>query len=468
MVFSSPAFLFVFLPVCFLLYRLVPHQTAKNAFLTLASVLFYAFGEPVYVLLLLTSVVVNFVCGRLIASGRPRKKLVLALAVVINLGLLSVFKYTDFALSTVNQVFGLSLPLPGIALPVGISFFTFQGLSYVIDVYRDETLVSRDLLKLALYISFFPQLIAGPIVKYHDVSLQIDQRKTYPALTAAGLRRFILGLSKKLLLSNTVGQMADLVFTAGPSQLDARTAWLGAVCYCFQIYFDFSGYSDMAIGLGQMFGFHFLENFVHPYASASIKEFWRRWHISLSSWFRDYLYIPLGGNRKGKLRTELNKCIVFFCTGLWHGASWNFVLWGLWHGLFIILEDLLPKGGRARRVLGHLTTPLIVLLGFVLFRADTLAGAGLIFSKMFAGAQVTLQSTALLRSMLSPYHCTILGLSAICSLPLLPRVKRYANGPGTVPKLLRVASYGISAGLFLLCVMNLAGSQFNPFIYFRF
>ena len=468
MVFSSPAFLFAFLPVCFILYRLLPNLRSKNALLTLASVVFYAFGEPVYVLLLLMSVIVNYLCGYFIVLRRPRKKLVLALAVVINLGFLSVFKYTDFAVSTVNHAFGLDLALPGIALPVGISFFTFQGLSYVIDVYRDETLVSRDFLKLALYISFFPQLIAGPIVKYHDVSLQIDQRETYPALTAAGLRRFILGLSKKLLLSNTVGQMADLVFTAGSDQLDVRTAWLGAVCYCLQIYFDFSGYSDMAIGLGHMFGFHFLENFDHPYVSASIQEFWRRWHISLSSWFRDYLYIPLGGNRKGKLRTGLNKCIVFFCTGLWHGASWNFVLWGLWHGLFMILEGFLPKGGKLRRILGHAYTLLIVLLGFVLFRADTLSDAGLVFAKMFSGTEITLQSTALLRSILTPYNLFILSLSVVFSLPLLPRVKRFAGGSGMAPALLRIGSYGVSAALFALCIMNLAGSQFNPFIYFRF
>lgn len=294
------------------------------------------------------------------------------------------------------------------------------------------------------------------------------QRETYPALTAAGLRRFILGLSKKLLLSNTVGQMADLVFTVGSDQLDVRTAWLGAVCYCLQIYFDFSGYSDMAIGLGHMFGFHFLENFDHPYVSASIQEFWRRWHISLSSWFRDYLYIPLGGNRKGKLRTELNKCIVFFCTGLWHGASWNFVLWGLWHGLFMILEGFLPKGGKLRRILGHASTLLIVLLGFVLFRADTLSDAGLVFAKMFAGTEITLQSTALLRSMLTPYNLFILSLSVVFSLPLLPRVKRFAGGSGMAPALLRIGSYGVSAALFALCIMNLAGSQFNPFIYFRF
>ncbi|WP_322201742.1 MBOAT family O-acyltransferase [Acutalibacter intestini] len=468
MVFSSPAFLFAFLPLCFLLYRLLPGLTAKNVLLTLVSVVFYAFGEPVYVLLLLASVVVNYLSGRLIVSQRFNKKAVVALSVAVNLGLLSVFKYTDFALGSLNRLTGLSLPLPGIALPVGISFFTFQGLSYVIDVYRDETLVSRSLLKLALYISFFPQLIAGPIVKYHDVSLQIDRRETSSALTADGIRRFILGLSKKLLLSNTVGQMADLVFGASALQLDARSAWLGALCYMLQIYFDFSGYSDMAIGLGRMFGFRFLENFDHPYASASIKEFWRRWHISLSSWFRDYLYIPLGGNRKGRLRTQLNKCLVFFCTGLWHGASWNFVLWGLWHGLFIILEDFLPKGGRLRRVLGHGTTLLIVLLGFVLFRADTLAEAGLVYSQMFTGFTATVQGAALLRSLLTPYNLFILGVSLVCALPILPRVQALASGNGKACALARAGSYAAAGILFLLCVMNLAGSQFNPFIYFRF
>ena len=377
MVFSSAVFLFIFLPVVFVLSRVLPGIRAKNILLLIASLLFYAFGEPVYILLMLASILVNFTAGRLLPlCGKGLDKLVLALAVVLNLGMLSLFKYTDFFLTTVNQVFSLEIPLTGIALPVGISFFTFQGLSYVIDVYRDREMCAKSIVKLALYISLFPQLIAGPIVIYHDVANQIDHRETTPELTADGIRRFVLGLGKKLLLANTAGRMADLVFTATAQQLDIRVAWLGALCYCLQIYFDFSGYSDMAIGLGRMFGFQFLENFNYPYVSSSIKEFWRRWHISLSSWFRDYLYIPLGGNRKGKLRTEVNKGIVFFCTGLWHGASWNFVLWGLWHGVFIILEDLLPKGGKVRRAIGHVTTPLIVLLGFVLFRADTLGGRG--------------------------------------------------------------------------------------------
>ena len=469
MVFSSAVFLFIFLPVVFVLSRVLPGIRAKNILLLIASLLFYAFGEPVYILLMLASILVNFTAGRLLPlCGKGLDKLVLALAVVLNLGMLSLFKYTDFFLTTVNQVFSLEIPLTGIALPVGISFFTFQGLSYVIDVYRDREMCAKSIVKLALYISLFPQLIAGPIVIYHDVANQIDHRETNPELTADGIRRFVLGLGKKLLLANTAGRMADLVFTATAQQLDIRVAWLGALCYCLQIYFDFSGYSDMAIGLGRMFGFQFLENFNYPYVSSSIKEFWRRWHISLSSWFRDYLYIPLGGNRKGKLRTEVNKGIVFFCTGLWHGASWNFVLWGLWHGVFIILEDLLPKGGKVRRAIGHVTTPLIVLLGFVLFRADTLGDAGRIFSQMFTGVDFTLQSDALLRTLLSPLNILTVVLGTSFSLPLLPKVKAYAQGEGKAAAALRAGSYLACGGLFLLCVMNLAGSAFNPFIYFRF
>ena len=468
MVFSSPAFLFAFLPFTFLLYRLVPGLQAKNLLLTALSLVFYAAGEPVYVLLLLASVAVNYTAGRLLGASRLPAKGVLAAAVAVNLGMLCVFKYADFALGSLNRLLGAGLPLPGLALPIGISFFTFQGLSYVIDAYRDRNLISKSFLKLALYISFFPQLIAGPIVKYHDVSMQIDSRETTPALTADGIRRFILGLSKKLLLSNTVGRMADLAFTASAVQLDARSAWLGALCYMLQIYFDFSGYSDMAIGLGRMFGFQFLENFDHPYASASIKEFWRRWHISLSSWFRDYLYIPLGGNRRGKRRTELNKCLVFFCTGLWHGASWNFVLWGLWHGLFIILEDLLPQKRRPPKVLAHLFTLLAVLLGFVLFRADTLPIAGMVYEKMFTGFASTLQSEALLRALLTPFNLFILGVSIISALPILPKMKALASGNSPACALARAGSYAAAGALYVLCALNLAGSQFNPFIYFRF
>ena len=274
------------------------------------------------------------------AVGGRYRRLAAGLAAGTNLALLGVFKYIDFVIGTFNSLSGADLALTGIVLPIGISFYTFQGMSYVIDVYRHPEWGTRNPGKLLLYISFFPQLIAGPIVIYHDVAGQIDRREMTPELTLSGLRRFILGLGKKMLLANSMGEIADAVFAMTAAELDFRLAWLGAVCYTLQIYFDFSGYSDMAIGLGRMFGFRFLENFNLPYASKSIKEFWRRWHISLSSWFRDYLYIPLGGNRKGAARTNLNKFIVFFATGLWHGANWTFVLWGLWHGLFSTLEGV--------------------------------------------------------------------------------------------------------------------------------
>ncbi len=468
MVFSSAAFLFLFLPAVFCFSRLVPGIRWKNALLLAFSLLFYAFGEPLYILLLLFSAFVNFAAGRILSSPRFKcRRTVLGCALALNLLLLSVFKYTDFFVETLNRIFDFSVPLPGIALPVGISFFTFQGISYIMDVYRDENLAAKSFVKLALYISFFPQLIAGPIVKYHDVSQQIDHRETSLPLTAEGIRRFVFGLSKKLLLANTVGRMADMVFTAQSQQLDVCSAWLGAFCYCLQIYFDFSGYSDMAIGLGKMFGFHFLENFNYPYVSSSVKEFWRRWHISLSTWFRDYLYIPLGGNRKGKLRTVRNKFVVFLCTGLWHGASWNFVLWGLWHGCFIILEDLLPrKEGKPAKVLGHIATPFIVLLSFVLFRADTLAGAGQIFAKMFTGFSQTPESLSLLRVLLTPLNVFTMLAGLLGSLPVFSRFRAsLAQGESPV---LEAASYGAAGLLLVLCVLNLAGSAFNPFIYFRF
>ena len=341
MVFSSAISLFFFVPIVFLLDRRLSNMDAKNTWLLLASLVFYSFGQVYYLPLLLLSVALNYVCGRL-AAGKYAK-LGVTLAVIGGIGLLAVFKYADFAIRTVNALCGLHLPLTGIALPIGISFFTFQGLSYVIDVYREPKMVSHSFKKVLLYIAFFPQLIAGPIVKYHDVEQEIDSRRTTPQETALGIRRFICGLSKKLLLSNALGQMADTVFALPAGEIGMLAGWTGAICYTLQIYFDFSGYSDMAIGLGRMFGFHFRENFNYPYTATTIKEFWRRWHISLSGWFRDYLYIPLGGNRKGNARTWLNRFLVFFATGLWHGASWTFVLWGLWHGLFSVLDIILDK-----------------------------------------------------------------------------------------------------------------------------
>ena len=458
MVFSSAVFLFVFLPAVFLLDRAARGIRLKNALLLAASLIFYAFGQPVYLPLLLLSVLLNYVCGLLAAGKYPR--LGVALAVAGGIGMLAVFKYADFAIGTVNSAFGLSLPLTGIALPIGISFFTFQGLSYVVDVYRDRSVVSKSFVKVLLYISYFPQLIAGPIVKYHDIEREIDERHTTPQETALGIRRFICGLSKKLLISNAMGQMADAVFALPAGEIGMFAAWMGAVCYTLQIYFDFSGYSDMAIGMGRMFGFHFLENFNYPYASTTIKEFWRRWHISLSTWFRDYLYIPLGGNRRGRGRTWRNRFLVFFATGLWHGANWTFVLWGLWHGLFSVLEDsgALPVKRLQGRLLGRVYTLLVVVLGFTLFRADTLAQAGAMFAAMFTGVGLEWAGTAAVCARLTPVFLLTLAFALALSFPVSKRFQ---------PKNDTVTLAGALV-LLVLCMFNLSAGTFNPFIYFRF
>ena len=430
----------------------------KNALLLAASLVFYAFGQPVYLPLLLVSVLLNYLCGLLAAGRYPR--LGVGIAVAGGIGMLAVYKYADFAIGTVNSLFGLSLPLTGIALPIGISFFTFQGLSYVIDVYRDRTLVARSFFKVLLYISYFPQLIAGPIVKYHDIEKEIDARHTTPQETALGIRRFICGLAKKLLVSNAMGQMADTVFALPAGEIGMFAAWTGAVCYTLQIYFDFSGYSDMAIGMGHMFGFHFLENFNYPYASTTIKEFWRRWHISLSTWFRDYLYIPLGGNRKGRGRTWVNRFLVFFATGLWHGASWNFVLWGLWHGLCSVLEDCgaLPVKRFKGRLPGRVYTLLVVVLGFTLFRADTLAQAGAMFAAMFTGVGLEWAGTAAVCARLTPVFLLKLAFALALSFPVS---KRFQPKNDTV-------TFAGALVLLVLCMFNLSAGTFNPFIYFRF
>ena len=469
MVFSSPIFLFWFLPAAYLVYRLLPWMPARNGWLALASLVFYSFGQPVYLPLLLLSVVLNYLFGRLMMAPAGRgKRWPAACAVAANLLLLGAFKYLDFFAATLNAAFGLSIPLPGLTLPIGISFFTFQGLSYALDVHRDPDSGSKSLGRLLLYISFFPQLIAGPIIKYHDVSRQIDSRTLTPELTLTGLRRFIAGFAKKLLLANTAGRVADAVFAMTAGELDLRLAWLGAVCYTLQIYFDFSGYSDMAIGLGRMFGFTFQENFNLPYVSKSIKEFWRRWHISLSSWFRDYLYIPLGGNRKGKVRTMWNKFVVFFSTGLWHGANWTFVLWGLWHGFFATLEDanVIPKRFR-ESVFSHVYTMLVVILGFTLFRADSLAQAGVMFSQMFAGTGFTWAHDLALIALLDRRTVFYLLAAALLAFGLPQRLAEHLSRP--LPEGARQGmSAAAYAALFALCVLNLSSTSFNPFIYFQF
>ncbi len=464
MTFSSLVFLCIFLPVVFVLHTVLRDIRAKNALLILASLLFYAFGEPVYVLLMIASALANYLFARWIAhAGGGKNRPALVLAVVFNIGVLSVFKYTAFLLETVNGLTGLSLPVPAITLPIGISFFTFQALSYVIDVYRGQTGVQKSFFKVLLYISFFPQLIAGPIVKYRDIEAEINTRAVTVEETAAGLVRFVTGLAKKVLIANAMASAADACFSAEMSSLNLAGAWIGAIAYTLQIYFDFSGYSDMAIGLGRMFGFHFRENFLQPYRADSIKEFWRRWHVSLSSWFKDYVYIPLGGNRKGRVRTGVNKVLVFFLTGLWHGANWTFVVWGLFHGFFSFLEELVPALRRLPKALAHLYTMLVVTVGFVIFRADTLTQGVRYLGRMFAGFDFSAAPMAFALRLLDPYFlCMLAAAVIVCALP--DRL-RFMKSDGTAKAL---PVYVLCLALLCWCILRLSGGSYNPFIYFRF
>ena len=454
MVFSSCIFLFVFLPVVYLLYCICPGIKVKNFILIVASLFFYAFGEPIYVFLMIGSILANYALARGIAASEHYDKLFMVLTVIFNIGMLVIFKYTGLLVTSFNSLTGLAIPVPQIALPIGISFYTFQAMSYCIDVYRNKEQVQKNVWRLMLYISFFPQLIAGPIVKYHDIDEQLSHRTCTWEDTYEGLVRFIFGLSKKLLIANSMAYIVDTLYTTQMNM--AITAWTVAICYCLQIYFDFSGYSDMAIGLGKMFGFHFLENFNYPYISGSIQEFWRRWHISLSTWFKEYLYIPLGGNRKGETRTMINKLIVFTATGIWHGANWTFLVWGLFHGLFITLEykKLIPLKNK---VFAHIYTLLVVICGFVIFRADNIAQAGHIIASMFTGFQMEVAEWMVWTKLATPYNvcCLIAGL-LLCA-PISVHIKKHS-----------VVKYVLAAGLVLICIMNLATSSYNPFIYFRF
>lgn len=464
MVFSSMVFLCVFLPAAFCLHLLLPGMRAKNFLLVVASLVFYAYGEPIYVILLVASSAGNYILARLTGECPKIRKLTMTLAVVINLGLLVIFKYSGFLVDTFNSVTGAGIPVPQVWMPVGISFFTFQALSYVIDVYRGDASVQKNFGKVLLYISFFPQLIAGPIVKYHDVEAEINNRKQTPEEIGKGIRRFIAGLSKKVLIANTMGLVADNLFGAAATGITGPGAWLGAVSYMLQIYFDFSGYSDMALGLGMMFGFHFHENFDYPYISASIREFWRRWHMSLSGWFKEYLYIPLGGNRRGKFRTVVNKMIVFVCTGIWHGASFNFLFWGIYHGFFLMLEEYIPfigkKGGKLKSFFQHVYALLVVCVGFVFFRADTMKQGCFWIREMFTDFGWKASAMSLTLQQLTPVYLVTLAAALVAAVPVNSMLKKYKWYEGF--------NYVLSLAGFALCVLSLAGGTYNPFIYFRF
>ena len=469
MVFSSILFLFYFVPAFFLVYYLVPNKF-RNFICLIGSLIFYAWGEPYYVFLMLLSIAMNYFLGRLLRFDRAdrARKRVMLLACVVNLAMLFVFKYLTFFLQTAYDLFGIQKQAISLPLPLGISFYTFQALSYILDVYRKRVPVQTRFLNLALYICMFPQLVAGPIVRYADIDAQINDRKLELSGITAGITRFTVGLGKKVLLANVLGSLADAVWKTPGLEISALTAWLGIIAYTLQIYFDFSGYSDMAIGLGRMMGFRFSENFNYPYIAASVSEFWRRWHISLSSWFRDYVYFPLGGSRTTRTKTVRNLLIVWGLTGFWHGANWTFLLWGLYFGVLICFEKMSTKREQMSpppRIYRRLGCLLAVMLGWVLFRSDSIAEAGAYLLRLFGiGGQGVLDATARLY-----LHDNLLLIVAAClgSTPLIKRIadRLTATLPGTVTELLRCC---VVLLLLALCTLYLVNSTYNPFIYFRF
>lgn len=486
MVFSSTLFLFLFLPIVLAGYGLLP-RALGNSWLLLASLVFYTWGEPQLVWVMLASIGANYLFGLWIAHlrGRPAASVALAVAVVANLAMLGTFKYAGFAVTNLNAglaSLGLgAVPVPALVMPLGISFFTFHAMSYVIDVYRGDAKVQRNLADLALYVTLFPQLVAGPILRYHEVAWQFVGRRVTRDGVAYGIQRFVLGLGKKVLIANTLAGPCDRIFALPPAELDAPVAWLGIACYTGQIYFDFSGYSDMAIGLGRLFGFQFPENFRWPYAARSVRDFWRRWHISLSTWFRDYLYIPLGGNQRGAVRNAANLVTVFALCGLWHGASWTFLAWGLYHGAFLALERTrwarwLDCAGRPWQ---HGYTLLVVMGGWVLFRAPDFSHALAYFGALLGlgGSAATGGSAWPVGQFVGLDVALALAAGSVGAVPTLDGTLGWlrrlpAHWP--VPVAFAARTMGATAGIvgvlavLVACAVLLAAQTHNPFIYFRF
>lgn len=466
MIFSSMIFLWLFLPVVLGSYFIIKDEY-KNILLLVASLIFYAWGEPIYIILMLITITINYVFGILIDRVEQRRKLLLFLTVMADVGLLFYFKYFNMFVDAINSISGhVLIQTRDIALPIGISFYTFQSMSYVIDLYRGEIKVQKNWLKLALYIAFFPQLIAGPIVKYKDICLQIDNRKCSVSKFAYGIKRFAYGMGKKVIIANTMAEIVDSILEMNTEYIGTSLSWCVAICYTLQIYFDFSGYSDMAIGLGKMFGFDVLENFNYPYVSQSIQEFWRRWHISLSTWFKEYLYIPLGGNRKGKLRTYFNLFVVFFVTGMWHGASYTFIIWGLYHGLFSIFERIfLGKWIQKNpiKILNHIYALLVVIVGWVLFRADSLGeGIWLIKNMFIYRANVGYDIMAFV-DMKDVIVCLI-AIMISTVIPMLTSRRIFVENNQETKR------YEIILCVVIMTysIILLVGNTYNPFIYFRF
>lgn len=466
MVFSSTIFLCVYLPLVLLGYYICPKK-GRNLFLLIVSLVFYAWGEPKYVFLMIFSILVNYIFGRLMDKNRGRQKrmkLLLVLSVVIDLGLLSVFKYTDFIITNVNAIFGSSFDLLNIALPIGISFYTFQAMSYTIDVYRNDVRVQKNLIDFGMYITMFPQLIAGPIVRYADVQDQLAERSVTTADFSEGVMRFVVGLGKKVLLANQMGAVWSDIYALG-GDVSALMAWTGAIAYTFQIYFDFSGYSDMAIGLGRMFGFKFPENFRYPYQSVSITDFWRRWHITLSTWFKEYLYIPLGGNRRGLARQALNLLIVWSLTGFWHGAGWNFVMWGLYYFVILFIEKLflLKALDKLPKFFRHVYALLLIIIGWVIFASDDVSVLLPFLGSMFGanGAVGGMDVYTLLTK------AALLIICCVASTELPKRLFLSATGAMNEKAAFTIKSV-LTIALLALSMILLIGDSYNPFLYFRF
>ncbi len=458
MAFGSPIFLFAFLPLCAALYFLIPGIRGKNALLAAAGLVFYAFGRLADLPVLLGAAAVNYVFGLLLRRSGRGRRVFLVSGVALDLGLLAFYKYWNFFTAALWP----GLTLPALPLPAGLSFFAFQGISYLVDAYREPEQADKSFFPVLQYLCFFPNLISGPLWRYRDFRPMLKNRSTAPEAAARGLRRFTVGLAKKALLAAPLGLAVDAVFALDPSVLDIRSAWLGALGYSMQLYLDFSGYSDMAIGLAALFGFRLPENFDLPFRSGSISEFWRRWHITLGAWFRDYLYIPLGGSRRGKVRTVLNKLAVFLATGLWHGANWNFILWGLWHGMFAALETLTPLRKAEKRWFGKLYTQLAVVLGFALFRAGTLGQGFSMIAKLFTGFSLTFETSMALRAALTRRTLLALAAGFFVSTGFPAGLDVWKK------RRLEPAGYILTFVLLFLCAAALASGSFQPFIYARF
>jgi len=466
MVFSSAAFLFYFLPVTILIYYMVPDR-AKNTVLLFVSLFFYGFGEPVYILIMILSIFIDYFNGLLIEKYRHRKnlsKVFLILSISANLGLLGIFKYGDFFIGNTNLLLGTNMKLLEVALPIGISFFTFQTMSYSIDVYRGEVMAQRNLITFGTYVSMFPQLIAGPIVIYKDVEKQLEEREVDAQHLSDGIQRFILGLGKKVLLANSIGALWEQVKLLPIENVSVATAWIGAAAFSLQIYFDFSGYSDMAIGLGKIFGFDFLENFNYPFISGSITEFWRRWHMSLSKWFRNYLYYPLGGNRKGMLITLRNISLVWILTGFWHGASWNYVLWGFYFAVILIMEKVMLKNilPRMGGFLSRVYTLPVLMFSFMIFALEDLNHLFLYLKVMTGNGPILDQLSFYFMSR----YAVLFILLILFSTPWPYRsFLSFTRKSEKMPKLLTGV---VLLGIFLLSTAYIVDGAYNPFLYFRF